>query len=740
MRLDPLLQELLPSFAVEAEEIAQSLQAGLVELEREISVDDRRKIYDGLARGLHTLKGTSATLGLEHLAELAHQMEDLLSPFRKELSRMPAELADALLRGADLFILNTKAYATGQDDELPPLPTLLTLHQLETLPDSRAASEAEPTLLEIHGAQSAQPVGLPPPPVAETPVESEVLQTSATSVPVEFEGSWRVNTGEVLSLMREVERLRELRLRLDDRRRDLEHTVNLIASEREAAGQGDGSPNRIRSADLRASVGSVIRALRDDGQEAEDVVATLEEGLKSISTLPLRTVLDPLQRTVRDLCRRSRKEARLSVVGGEISLDRRLLESLRAPLIHLVRNAVDHGIEIPQARRARGKHSEGAIVIRIEQRGNLVFIEIEDDGNGLDDQRIREEAVRSGLRSQAEIAVLLPNELHQLIFHPGFTTQAQVTATSGRGFGLDVVRRQVATLNGTLEVQSRPGQGTRFMLSVVAELGSSPVLMVRCAEQLFGIPLSSVESLLTAQQALLRVGRKRIQVEHRGQVMQVSDLGVLLGLRPLGMVEEGKPLMVLRSKGQQLALAVDEVLGDRDLVIRPLPPELRALPAYQGAAVLAQGQLMLIVRSEWLTDPERLLTTITSAGHRALVVDDSLTARALHRAALESGGFLVHTASSGQQALEQLATGSYDVVVADVMMMGMDGLAFTRKLRSRPETRNVPVVLVSARDADSDRARGMAAGADAFLSKKDCASGRLLTEVSSVMSRIRRQA
>jgi len=198
--------------------------------------------------------------------------------------------------------------------------------------------------------------------------------------------------------------------------------------------------------------------------------------------------------------------------------------------------------------------------------------------------------------------------------------------------------------------------------------------------------------------------------------------------------------MVLRSIGQQVALAVDEVLGDRDLVIRPLPPELRALPAYQGAAVLAQGQLMLIVRSEWLTDPERLLTTITSAGHRALVVDDSLTARALHRAALESGGFLVHTASSGQQALEQLATGSYDVVVADVMMMGMDGLAFTRKLRSRPETRNVPVVLVSARDADSDRARGMAAGADAFLSKKDCASGRLLTEVSSVMSRLRRQA
>ena len=734
MRLDPLLQELLPSFAVEAEEIAQTLQSGLVELERELSVEERGKIYDGLARGLHTLKGTSATLGLEHLAELAHQMEDLLAPFRKELSRMPPELADALLRGADLFILNTKAYATGQHEELPPLSTLLPLDRAA----ASTATEVETVPAEARDVTGQSRSNRPPPPVPETTAEAEVILAGDAAGPVVFEGSWRVNTGEVLSLMREVERLRELRLRLDDRRRDLENTVNLIGAERESSGPG-ASP-RTHSADLRAAMGSVIRALRDDGQEAEDVVATLEEGLKSISTLPLRTVLDPLQRTVRDLCRRSRKEARLSVVGGEISLDRRLLEALRAPLIHLVRNAVDHGIEVPQARRARGKHSEGAIVIRIEQRGNLVFIEIEDDGNGLDDQRIREEAVRAGLRNAADIGSLLPHELHQLIFHPGFTTKSQVTAISGRGFGLDVVRRQIATLNGTLEVQSRPGQGTRFLLSVVAELGSSPVLMVRCAEQFFGIPLSSVDSLLTAQQALLRVGRKRIQVEHRGQVVQVSDLGVLLGLRPLGMVEEGKPLMVLRSNGRQLALAVDEILGDRDLVIRPLPPELRTLPAYQGAAVLAQGQLMLIVRSEWLTDPERLQTTVTSAGHRALVVDDSLTARALHRAALESGGFLVHTASSAPQALEQLATGSYDVVVCDLMMTGMDGAIFTQKLRSRPETRAIPVVLVSARDADSDRARGMAAGADAFLSKKDCASGRLLSEVSAVMSRVRRSA
>lgn len=731
MKLDPFLQDLLPGFAVEAEEIAQRLQGELVDLERDLTSEQRRPVYESLARGLHTLKGTAATLGLEPLAELAHQMENLIAPFREGLRRVPTDLADALLRGIDNFVMHAKAYAMGQTDDLPSLPPLDHL-VAENTPSTAAALEVAPK--EV-AAEEGESHGATPPsterqttqthPGAHEPSEgsAKLLATPES----EFEGSWRVNTGQVLALMREVERLREVRLRLDDRRRELE--IALASVQRIAA--------QAQTAEARGLVGSVVRALGEDGDEAADVVSSLEEGLKSISTLPLRTVLDPLQRTVRDLSRRSGKEARLSVVGGEVSLDRRLLDSIKAPLVHLIRNAVDHGIEAPEGRRGRGKHREGAIVIRVEQRGNLVFIEVEDDGNGLDEARIRDEAIRRGMQPLVELQALTTSEVHQLIFHPGFSTKREVTATSGRGVGLDVVRSQVAALNGTLEVHSRPGQGTRFVMAVAAEIGSSPVLMVRCAEQFLGVPLLSIDALLTAQQALLRVGRNRVQIEYREQILQVTDLSVFLGLRPPGPVEDGKPLMIIKANGRQLALAVDEVIGDRDLMIRPLPAELRDLPAYQGAAILAQGQLMLVVRSEWLTDPGRLVNTVSSAGQRALVVDDSLTARALHRAALESGGYLVHTASDGQQGLEQLATGSYDVVICDVMMAGMDGLVFTQKLRARADLRNVPVVLVSARDTDADRRRGLAAGADAFLSKKDCASGRLLSEVSAVLARRR---
>ncbi len=566
------------------------------------------------------------------------------------------------------------------------------------------------------------PLDLGDAPAAEPAEPAEPVESPAEA---DFEGSWRVSQPQVLGMMSEVERLREIRLRLDDRRREVEATSTAV---QRIAG-------RAQTAEARALLGAVARSLGEDALVAEDVIASIEDGLKAISTLPLRTVLDPLRRTVRDLSRRSHKEARLSVVGGEVSLDRRLLESIKGPLVHLVRNAVDHGLETPSGREARGKHREGSVVIRVEQRGNLVFIEVEDDGNGLDDERIREEAAQRGILNAGELAALNTTELHQLIFQPGFTTRREVTTTSGRGVGLDVVRRQVGALNGTLEVLSRPGQGTRFVLGVAAELGSTPVLMVRCAEQFFGVPLLSVDSLLTSQEALLKVGRSRVQIERGDDLLDVSDLAVMLGLRAPTTMQSGKPVMVIRANGRQLALTVDEVLGDRDLVIRPLPSELRELSAYQGAAILAQGQLMLVVRSEWLTDPERLIAAVGPAARRALVVDDSLTARALHRAALESGGFLVHTAASGPQALEQLADATYDIIICDVLMAGMDGLAFTQKIRARPETRNIPLVLVSARDTDADRRRGLSAGADAFLSKKECASGRLLAEVSTVMAR-----
>jgi chemotaxis protein histidine kinase CheA len=527
--------------------------------------------------------------------------------------------------------------------------------------------------------------------------------------------------------MREVERLREVRLRLEERRRDIEKGLATLARLGILA----------ETAEARAVFMGVSRALGTDSEEAGDIVDSIEEGVKAICTLPVRTILDPLHRAVRDLCRTLSKEAKLSVVGAEVSLDRRVLEVLKGPLVHLVRNALDHGLETPEERMRRGKHREGALVIRVEQQGNMVFIEVADDGGGLNPERIREVALKKNLLPAAKLQTMDAAQLHQLIFFSGFSTSAQVTETSGRGVGLDAVRTQVQALQGHIDVQSVPGQGTRFILTLPAELGSSPVLVVRVGEQQLGLPMLAVETVTAVKRDQLRIGRTQMKLEYREQLVALQDLGALMALRQPEVPQDGQPICLLQSQGQRLALAVDEVVGYSELVIRALPKELREIPCYQGASTLARGDLLMILRTDWLVNSERRTAAPLTATRRALVVDDSLTARALHRTMLEAGGYAVHAVSNAKQALDQLRRAAYDVVVCDIGMEEMDGFAFTAELRAQPDTRGMPVILVSARDSDQDRQAGLAAGADGFLSKRDCASGRLLAEVSSVISRRR---
>jgi two-component system, chemotaxis family, sensor kinase CheA len=712
--MDPLLEQLLEGFVDETQEIYDRVTRSLMDLEKSPA---QGPSFDELARGLHTLKGSAATLGLSELADFAHRMEDVVLPLRGSPQPLPGPISDALLKTLDVWMARLRATAAKGD--LPDLAPSFAL--LESVKLHAPAPKKEKA---AHGKRQG---------AAETPAAKVVPSPDDTAVPVaapaandDTQGeSWRVSTRQVISLLHEVERLREVRLRLEERRRELDRAVHQL----------DRLGIQGETAEARAVLLGVRRSLGSDGEEAADIVASMEDGLKAISTMPVRTVIEPLRRAVRDLCKATRKEARLSVAGGEVSLDRRVLEQLRGPLVHLVRNAVDHGLEMPDVREKAGKHREGALHIRVEQQGNMLFVEVADDGAGLDVEQIREAALRRALVPAEELANMTVQQLHQLIFRPGFSTKLEATEFSGRGVGLDVVRNQIQALQGQVEVQSVTGQGARFILTLPADLGSSPVLVVRCGEHELGLPMAAIESSRAARSQELRSGRTRVQLEHREQLVPVQDLGALLGLRQPEVPGDGQPLLIVQSQGRRLALSVDEVVGDKELVIRPLPVEVRDLPAYQGAATLARGELVLILRPDWLANTDRRAEGGLGGTRRALVVDDSLTARALHRTALETGGYLVHTASNARQALEQLRHSAYDVMVCDIGMEEMDGYELTEAVRQRPETDAMPILLVSARDSDTDRQRGLSVGADGFLTKKDCVSGRLLSEVSAVMAR-----
>ena len=705
--LDPMLEQLLPGFLEEAQEICQGLTRDLMELEKTPAQGPH---FDDFARGLHTLKGSAATLALETLADFAHRMENAVLPLRGSAAPLPPPLTDALLRSIDLWMAHLRARVaqTEAPDLAPGIALLLSV-------EAGAVSVADGAVAAAAPEKA---------PAARATAEPEA------DAPPEGETSWRVSTRQVIALLHEVERLREVRLRLDERRRDLARALAAL----ESSGK---TQLAAATAETRAFLMGLGRALKAESEETGDIVSSLEEQLRAISSVPVRTVLEPLRRAVRDLCRSTGKRAALSVVGGEVSLDRRVLEQLRGPLVHLVRNAVDHGLELPEVREAAGKHGEGALTIRIEQQGNMLFVEVSDDGAGIDVPRLTQVALERGVATAGELAGMATAQLHQLIFRPGFSTRSEVSEVSGRGVGLDVVRNQVQALQGHVEVQSVPGQGTRFLLSLPAELGSSPVLVVRCGEHQLGLPMMAVESSRLARAADLRASRALVQLVYRDQLVAVQDLGAVMGLRQPEPPWDGQPLLILQWQGRRLAVSVDEVLGDRDLVIRPLPREVRDLPAYQGAATLARGELVLIVRPDWLIDLERRGAAGGAGARRALVVDDSLTARASHRTTLEAGGFVVHTAASGAQALEQLRHTTYDVMICDIGMEEMDGFQLATQVRAQAASDPMPILLVSARESDADRQRGAAAGGDVFLTKKECVSGRLLSEVGAAIARRR---
>ena len=710
-----MLQSLVAGFSGEAQEVCQKVTMDLLELEREgIDNEALSKVYTRLARHLHTLKGSAASLGLQDLSSIAHKLEDALAPLRKDIQPMPRSLVDMLLHGLDLFLLRAQAHADGRGDALPD-PTAALAQLVADAPPPEAAA----------GSASASEASQAHAPVKAAPAASQVAAAPTSIADDDVDAGWRVAAPQVTALMREVERLREFRMRLEDRLRDVNKAVELLTARELLA----------PTARARAVLASVTAGVRSDGHEASDIVDSLEEGLKSITTRPVRTILEPLQRMVRDLSRQLGKQARLSVVGAEVSLDRRLLEKLKGAMVHLLRNAVDHGIEMPDERERAGKHHEGALTLRVEQQGNILFLELSDDGRGIDPQQVRASAERKGLITAEEGARMHETQLRDLIFRPGFSTRTDVTDTSGRGVGLDAVRAAAESMQGRIEVVSTKGSGTRFILTVPMELGSSPVLTVRAIDTAVGLPMLAVESTQLASQENLRIGRQKTQVDYNGQLVPVVDLGARLGLRASAPPSEGQPLIIVQSGGKRMALAVDAVVGDRDLVIRPLPAEVRDVPAYQGAAILSRGELLLILRPGWVVTEAAPTTIAMPQSRRALVVDDSLTARALHRAMLEAGGFTVHLAASGARAMDRLQTESYDVIICDLEMEEMNGTEVIAKLRGQQETRNIPVILVSANDSAGARARGLSAGADGFLSKRECAAGRLLSEVLDVMSR-----
>lgn len=509
--------------------------------------------------------------------------------------------------------------------------------------------------------------------------------------------------------------------------------------------------NEARLRAMRERVNTLNRAFKADSRRMAGVVSGMEEEIRQTRMLPVSTVFNAFPRMVRDLARDSHKEVALVITGGDTDVDRSVLEQIKDPLLHLLRNCVDHGIEMPEVRKKAGKSKQGIIHLTAAHHGDSLMIEITDDGAGVDLAAVRAAAVRKRMLTEQAAEGLSDHDALWLIFRPGLSTSPIITDISGRGVGLDVVRQRVEHLHGTIEIENRPGQGIRFTLTVPLTVATTLCLLIQAGSRkeggeslpyTFALPISNVIRLIRLAPDEIGFAEGRQAIRQDGGPMVLSRLSDVLGLAPGPAPKNGAklPAIVVGAADKRMAFLVDTVLGAQEIVIKSLPRPLLRIRNTAGATIMGTGAVVIVLHTtDLLASAERVqpsaareTETLKQAENKTpviMVTDDSITTRTLEKNILEAAGYIVHAASDGLDAWTQLQTEPCDLLVSDVMMPRLDGIGLATKLRADERYKHLPIILVTSLDSATDRERGVQAGADAYIVKSALDQDQLLDTI-----------
>ena len=702
-------------FAEEAEVRLRRLAGELLQLE---DAGNSSELVASIFRDAHTLKGAAGMVGLHDISRIAHLMEDLLEELRSGRRLATPDFVDSLLNAVDAVRALIPALLAGEsrDDEVAEVEAGLRavnaprIEPAAPVEEVRAAAEAEAT-------EAAPATPAPPSPATPAPPSPAAPGPTAPRPP---RPRRRHQTPE--SVRVPVGRLDEL--------------VRLV---------GESAAAHLRVGRMLADRLGTDPATVAEFRELSHVLNELQEKTMRARMVPVATVTDSLQRAVRDVARSTGKSVRWEVRGEDTELDRGMLEQLAEPLVHLVRNAVDHGIEAPDRREALGKPAQATVKLHAMQLGSEVILAVSDDGAGIDLDRVREEANRRG----SDTSTLSDDEALYLIFRSGLSTAGFISDVSGRGVGLDVVKEAVDSARGRIEVRSNPDEGTEFRIVVPITLAVLPCLLVEVGGNRYAVPMHSV---LVAQDSSLdgmAHAEGRPVVWMGKQAVPLSDLAGVLGITQPAR----GATVVLSGVTRRHAFRVDGLVGQRDVVVKGLGRLLPRLDVLAGASVEPDGSILLVLDAPGLIDRARATrqravpsvaetpaapTTAPAAARRGsiLVVDDALTVRELQRSILERAGYDVRTADDGVDALARLAEQPSDLVLTDIEMPRMDGFGLVEAIRAQPSLSTIPVVILTSRASDEDRRRGLEAGADGYIVKSAFDESSLLDAVERLLGRV----
>ena len=797
--------DLLNIFWEEVSEYLSSLNEGLLQVEM-VEGEDQQALLTEMNRYAHSMKGAARAVGMGFIERTAHFMEELFHAALEDKLILTPEIADSIYDGLDLIqnvvdgVDNNEEVVTEVLANLEKNMDLINGDDTPTHADTITKQEKLNAILEdkIQTATEEFPVlhveskPEPTPPIKKKRPTTALIETSAIQDKREATSTGILEVGDVMptmalrpaeesvrvpvtkldDLMAQASELAVAKMKGEERTRVLNDSIQKLTrwqrEWRSVRAAYIRLARRMQDVDVpdvelntifkflesnqryltesNRELAQLRQFLSQDNMQLSTLSDQLQDDISRLRMMPFETVVGAFQRMIRDIARDMGKQVRLSIIGSTVEIDKTVLDALKDPLMHLLRNAIDHGLELPDERESKDKPPTGTIGIHVEQRGSEILIRISDDGRGLDINRIRMKAVEKGILTSKEANLLTTEETYELIFQSGFSTNNEVNALSGRGLGMDIVRERIEGLRGRVTVSSTYNEGSIFTLSVPVSLTRIRCILLNMDDENYAIPSIMVSRMMNFSRADVFTAEGKDMVTINDRPMPLVAMGAILDI-PASFEKERDefPLIALQSAERTVAFEVDQLYSEMELVLKPLGNELQNVPFVSGAALLGTGDVIIVLdandlirKASGIALPSRRVTMARPTAPqvrriRVLVADDSITTRTLEKNILETAGFEVHVAMDGLEAWQMLTEVDVDLVISDVEMPNLTGLELAARIKNNTHTQHLPVVLLTSLAKPEQREAGMRAGADAYLVKSQFDQKQLLETIQAVL-------
>ncbi|MBI3583042.1 MAG: hybrid sensor histidine kinase/response regulator [Nitrospinae bacterium] len=708
-------KELRDLFKIEAGEHLQRLSDGLLCLEKE---PKDNATLEEVFREAHSLKGAARMVGVVDVEIISHKLEDILGAVKKGEMALSPEVVDSMLKALDTIRNLIHEAVTGEAAGVDVTKILdFGLGILDLKPEIEK-SKFQNLKSKIDEFQ-----------IPKSTIEEFRIETI------------RVDTKMLDALMTQTGELTVTKAHISSRIPEIDEIIE-IAEELEKRSAEFG----VRSAELKSKLQNLKSKIGGDSSRLDFISDRIDEGIRKIRMIPLTTIFNLYPKMVRDMTRQQSKDVNLIIEGEDVVADKRIVEEMKDPLMHIIRNSIDHGIEKPEDRERLGKPRTGTIKLKGMQTASNVVIEVSDDGKGLDIEAVKQAAVKRNIYSEAELSGMTKAQIESLIFQSGISTSSFVSDVSGRGVGLDVVRTNVERLKGNITLESFPNAGCRFRIKLPVTVSTMRVLIAAFGGRRYAIPVEYVEMsrMITRDDIFTVAGRQTVKID--SQPISVARLKELLEVRnaEFGMRNEelklnnpashstlrtphsAFPCIILSVNNERMGLIVDDLIDEQEVILKPQSAILKSVRNVSGATLLATGEVCMVLnpndmlkalrRQEAPTPPE-IPAEKEIKKKTILLVEDSIVTRTQERRILEGAGYKVVIAVDGMDALNKLSSQSFDALVSDIIMPNMDGLTLTEKIRKDTKYKELPVILVTTLSSDEDRKKGMDVGANAYIDK-----------------------